>query len=45
MISFGLSAMSSSPALRALGAVTGIGVMPSLVLAPVAWLFPKKERR
>ncbi|MCC6874381.1 MAG: hypothetical protein IT378_08780 [Sandaracinaceae bacterium] len=38
VLSFGLLAMSQNPALRALGAVTGLGVLLSLVLAPVGWL-------
>lgn len=38
VLSFGLLAMSANPALRALGLVTGIGVLLSLLLAPTAWL-------
>ncbi len=45
VLSFGLLAMSANPALRALGAITGIGVMLSFVLAPAAWLFLAEEKR
>lgn len=38
VLSFGLLAMSDNPALRALGLVTGLGVLLSLLLAPTAWL-------
>jgi predicted exporter len=38
VLSFGLLAMSANPALRALGLVTGLGVLLSLLLAPTAWL-------
>lgn len=38
VLSFGLLGMSENPALRALGLVTGLGVMFSLLLAPTAWL-------
>jgi predicted exporter len=36
VLSFGLLALSSHPALRALGIVTSLGVLLSLVLAPLA---------
>ncbi|HEY8375509.1 MAG TPA: hypothetical protein VIK91_03425, partial [Nannocystis sp.] len=36
VLSFGLLAMSQSPALCAIGLVVGLGVLLSLVLAPVA---------
>lgn len=36
MLAFGLLAMSSNPALRAIGLTTGIGVFASLILAPTA---------
>ncbi len=47
VLSFGLLAMSANPALRALGLVTGIGVLLSLLLAPTAWLLlgRAEERR
>lgn len=45
VLSFGLLAMSENPALRALGAITGIGVLFSLVLAPTAWLVLPEARR
>lgn len=38
VLSFGLLALSSHPALRALGIVTSLGVLLSLVLAPLALL-------
>ena len=38
VLSFGLLAMSDNPALRALGLVSGLGVLFSLLLAPTAWL-------
>ncbi|MCB9595973.1 MAG: MMPL family transporter [Sandaracinaceae bacterium] len=38
VLSFGLLAMSTNPALRALGLIAGIGVLLSLLLAPMAWL-------
>jgi predicted exporter len=45
VLSFGLLAMSENPALRALGLITGLGVLFSLLLAPTAWLFvPEAER-
>ena len=34
VLAFGLLAMSSNPALRAIGLTTGIGVLSSLILAP-----------
>jgi predicted exporter len=40
--SFGLLAASSFPALRALGATTGLGVILSLVLAPVMLLLARR---
>ncbi|HEY2904146.1 MAG TPA: MMPL family transporter [Polyangia bacterium] len=36
VLSFGLLALSGTPALRAIGLVTGIGVLLSLVLAPLS---------
>lgn len=42
VLSFGLLAMSSNPALRALGAISGLGVLLNLVLAPTAWLFVRR---
>nr|WP_255216714.1 MMPL family transporter [Pseudenhygromyxa sp. WMMC2535] len=36
VLAFGLLAMSSNPALRAIGLTTGLGVLLSLVLAPTA---------
>jgi predicted exporter len=36
VLAFGLLAMSSNPALRAIGLTTGLGVVASLVLAPTA---------
>ena len=38
VLSFGLLALSGTPALRAIGLVTGIGVSLSLVLAPLSLL-------
>jgi predicted exporter len=35
VLAFGLLGMSSSPALQALGTTVGIGVLLSLVLAPL----------
>ncbi len=43
VLSFGLLAMSENPALRALGAIAGIGSVLSLVLAPTAWLFVRRR--
>ena len=45
VLSFGLLAMSENPALRALGAISGIGSVLSLVLAPTAWLFVRRGSR
>jgi predicted exporter len=42
VLSFGLLAASSFPALRALGATTGLGVILSLVLAPVLLLLAQR---
>lgn len=42
VLSFGLLAMSENPALHALGAISGIGSVLSLVLAPTAWLFVRR---
>ncbi|MES1172293.1 MAG: MMPL family transporter [Bacteroidota bacterium] len=36
VLSFGLLAVSATPALRAIGLITGVGVILSLVLAPLA---------
>jgi predicted exporter len=45
VLAFGLLAMSSNPALRAIGLTTGLGVLASLVLAPMALiLFVGTER-
>jgi predicted exporter len=44
VLSFGLLAMSANPALRALGLVTGVGVLLSLLLAPSAWLLLARDR-
>ncbi|HVR62830.1 MAG TPA: MMPL family transporter [Polyangia bacterium] len=38
VLSFGLLALSATPALRAIGLVTGLGVLLSLLLAPLAML-------
>ena len=38
VLAFGLLAMSSNPALRAIGLTVGIGVFASLVLAPTAMI-------
>jgi predicted exporter len=38
VFAFGLLAMSSNPALRAIGLTTGLGVLASLVLAPTAMI-------
>lgn len=44
VLSFGLLAMSANPALRALGSITGLGVLLSMVLTPTGWLFlPEKK--
>lgn len=43
VLSFGLLAMSSNPALRALGLIAGIGVLLSLLLAPTAWLLVSRK--
>jgi predicted exporter len=39
VLSFGLLAMSASPALRALGLTAGIGTLLATLLAPVGILF------
>jgi predicted exporter len=44
VLSFGLLAMSSNPALRALGSITGLGVLLSFVLTPMGWLFLKAKK-
>lgn len=44
VLSFGLLAMSTNPALRALGLIAGIGVLASFVLAPTAWLILGERR-
>jgi len=44
VLSFGLLAMSTNPALRALGLIAGIGVLLSLLLAPTAWLLLGAKR-
>ncbi|HEY8430898.1 MAG TPA: MMPL family transporter [Sandaracinaceae bacterium] len=43
VVSFGLLAMSENPALRALGLVTGLGVLFAFLLAPVSWSFLARE--
>ena len=43
LLSFGLLALSSTPALRAIGLTVGIGIVLSLALAPLATLAAKKE--
>jgi predicted exporter len=46
VLAFGLLAMSSNPALRAIGLTTGLGVLASLVLAPTALiLFVRTKQR
>ncbi len=44
VLAFGLLAMSSNPALRAIGLTVGIGVFASLVLAPTALILFVKRR-
>lgn len=44
VLAFGLLAMSSNPALRAIGLTTGIGVFASLVLAPTALILFARPR-
>jgi len=44
VLSFGLLAMSTNPALRALGLIAGIGVLLSLLLAPTAWLLLDRDK-
>ena len=44
LLAFGLLALSSFPALRALGAATAIGVLASLVLAPTLLILVGRER-
>ncbi len=43
VLSFGLLALSSTPALRAIGLTVGIGIVLSLALAPLATLAAKTE--
>jgi predicted exporter len=43
-LAFGLLALSSFPALRALGSTTGLGVLASLVLAPTALVLAGPRR-
>ena len=45
VLAFGLLAMSASPALRAIGVTVGLGVLLSLVLAPVAMLLGERGER
>jgi predicted exporter len=45
LLAFGLLALSSFPALRALGAATGIGVLACLLLAPTALAVRRPGRR
>ncbi|MBK9753484.1 MAG: hypothetical protein IPO88_08260 [Nannocystis sp.] len=45
MLAFGLLGMSASPALRAIGVTVGLGVLTSLVLAPVAILLGERGER
>lgn len=44
VLSFGLLAVSSHPALRALGVVTSLGVLLSLVFAPLVLLMAKSSK-
>lgn len=44
MLSFGVLAMSESPAMQAMGSTAAIGVGLSLLLAPTAWLLMKKKK-
>jgi predicted exporter len=44
VLSFGLLAISSHPAMRALGWITSIGVGSSMVLAPIALLIAPRSR-
>lgn len=44
VLAFGLLAMSSNPALRAIGLTTGLGVLISLVLAPTALILFAEPR-
>lgn len=45
VLAFGLLGMSASPALRAIGVTVGLGVLLSLVLAPVAMLLGERGER
>lgn len=45
VLAFGLLALSSNPALRAMGLTTGVGVLSSLVLAPTALVLLGGEKR
>ncbi|MBK9753480.1 MAG: MMPL family transporter [Nannocystis sp.] len=45
VLAFGLLGMSDSPALRAIGVTVGLGVLLSLVLAPVAMLLGERGER
>jgi len=42
MLSFGALAMSESPAMQAMGLTAAIGVLTSLLLAPIAWLLQRR---
>jgi predicted exporter len=44
VLSFGLLALSTHPALRALGTMTSLGVLLSLVFSPMALLWGERER-
>ena len=43
LLSFGILALSSTPALRAIGVTVGIGILLSLVLAPLALASPGRR--
>ncbi len=45
VLSFGALALSSHPAMRAIGTTTAAGIGLSLVLAPAAWLLVRPRRR
>jgi predicted exporter len=45
LLSFGLLAVSRTPALRAIGLTTGIGIVLSLMLAPLALVMTKTSAR
>ena len=45
LLGFGALALSSHPALRAIGITTGVGIALSLVLAPVTLLALRADER